>query len=72
MGLAPLVVQEIFRILKEINRTGLTILLVEQNVRQALRIAQRGYVLETGKVVLADSGANLLHNSKVIEAYLGG
>src|ERR1700716_1663853 len=49
MGLAPLVVQEIFRILKEINRTGLTILLVEQNVRQALRIAQRGYVLETGK-----------------------
>jgi branched-chain amino acid transport system ATP-binding protein len=72
MGLAPLVVQEIFRILKEINRTGLTILLVEQNVRQALRIAQRGYVLETGKVVLADSGANLLHNPKVIEAYLGG
>jgi branched-chain amino acid transport system ATP-binding protein len=72
MGLAPLVVQEIFRILKEINRTGLTILLVEQNVRQALRIAQRGYVLETGKVVLADSGVNLLHNPKVIEAYLGG
>jgi branched-chain amino acid transport system ATP-binding protein len=72
MGLAPLVVQEIFRILKEINRTGLTILLVEQNVRQALRIAQRGYVLETGKIVLADSGANLLHNPKVIEAYLGG
>ncbi|MDB5763258.1 MAG: livF [Herminiimonas sp.] len=71
MGLAPLIVQEIFRILKEINLTGLTILLVEQNVRQALRIAQRGYVLETGKVVLADSGANLLHNPKVIEAYLG-
>lgn len=72
MGLAPLFVQEIFRILKEINRTGLTILLVEQNVRQALRIAQRGYVLETGRIVLSDSGANLLHNPKVIEAYLGG
>jgi branched-chain amino acid transport system ATP-binding protein len=65
-------VQEIFRILKEINKTGLTILLVEQNVRQALRIAQRGYVLETGKIVLADSGANLLNNPKVVEAYLGG
>jgi branched-chain amino acid transport system ATP-binding protein len=72
MGLAPLLVQEIFRVLKEINQTGLTIFLVEQNVRQALRIAQRGYVLETGKIVLADSGSNLLHNPKVIEAYLGG
>ncbi|WP_246541810.1 ABC transporter ATP-binding protein [Collimonas antrihumi] len=72
MGLAPLLVQEIFRIVKEINRTGLTILLVEQNVRQALRIAQRGYVLETGKIVLADSGSNLLNNPKVLEAYLGG
>jgi len=72
MGLAPLLVQEIFRVLKEINSTGLTIFLVEQNVRQALRIAQRGYVLETGKIVLADSGSNLLHNPKVIEAYMGG
>lgn len=72
MGLAPLLVREIFRVLKEINRTGLTIFLVEQNVRQALRIAQRGYVLETGRVVLADSGENLLHNPRVIEAYMGG
>ena len=72
MGLAPLLVQEIFRVLKEINQTGLTIFLVEQNVRQALRIAQRGYVLETGKIVLADSGVNLLHNPKVVDAYLGG
>ncbi len=72
MGLAPLMVQEIFRIVQEINRTGLTIFLVEQNVRQALRIAQHGYVLETGKIVLADTGANLLHNPKVLEAYLGG
>jgi branched-chain amino acid transport system ATP-binding protein len=72
MGLAPIIVQGIFRTLQEINRTGLTILLVEQNVRQALRIAQRGYVLETGKIVLADSGAALLDNPKVVEAYLGG
>ncbi|MES2069770.1 MAG: ABC transporter ATP-binding protein [Pseudomonadota bacterium] len=71
MGLAPLMVQEIFRVLKEINQTGLTILLVEQNVRQALKIAQRGYVLENGKIVLSDSGQNLLHNPRVIEAYLG-
>jgi branched-chain amino acid transport system ATP-binding protein len=72
MGLAPLMVQEIFRILQLINQGGLTILLVEQNVRQALRIAQRGYVLETGKIVLADSGANLLQNPQVLAAYLGG
>lgn len=72
MGLAPLLVQEIFRIVAEIHRTGLTILLVEQNVRQALRIAQHGYVLENGKIVLADSAVNLLNNPKVLEAYLGG
>jgi branched-chain amino acid transport system ATP-binding protein len=72
MGLAPIIVQDIFRTLKEINRTGLTILLVEQNVRQALRIAQHGYVLETGKIVLADTGAALLDNPRVVEAYLGG
>jgi branched-chain amino acid transport system ATP-binding protein len=72
MGLAPLVVQEIFSILQEINQTGTSILLVEQNARQALRIAHRGYVLETGKVVLVDTGFNLLANQKVIEAYLGG
>jgi branched-chain amino acid transport system ATP-binding protein len=72
MGLAPLLVQEIFRIVKEINKTGLTVLLVEQNVRQALRIAQKGYVLETGEVVLSDTGINLLNNPKVLEAYLGG
>lgn len=72
MGLAPLMVQEIFRTLVEINRTGLTILLVEQNVKQALKIAKHGYVIETGKIVLADSGANLLNNPRVAEAYLGG
>ena len=72
MGLAPLMVQEIFRILKEINTTGLTMLLVEQNVRQALRIAQRGYVLENGKIVLSDTGTALLGDPRVIDAYLGG
>ncbi|MFA7270628.1 MAG: ABC transporter ATP-binding protein [Sterolibacterium sp.] len=71
MGLAPILVQEIFRTLVEINRSGLTILLVEQNVRQALRIARHGYVIETGRIVLADSGENLLGNPRVIEAYLG-
>lgn len=72
MGLAPLMIQEIFRIIQEINKTGLTILLVEQNVRQALRIAKHGYVLENGEIVLQDTGNNLLHNPKVLEAYLGG
>ena len=71
MGLAPLMVQEIFRILQQINATGLTILLVEQNVRQALKIAQHGYVLETGKVVLTGTGSALLDDPKVIGAYLG-
>ena len=72
MGLAPLMTQEIFRVLRDINRSGLTILLVEQNVRQALRIAQHGYVLENGYIVAHDSGENLLRDSKVIDAYLGG
>ncbi|VVD89743.1 amino acid ABC transporter ATPase [Pandoraea pneumonica] len=72
MGLAPIIVQGIFNTLKEINADGLTIFLVEQNVRQALKIAQHGYVLETGKVVLDDTGRNLLNNPRVLEAYLGG
>lgn len=72
MGLAPIIVQAIFATLKEINADGLTIFLVEQNVRQALKIAQHGYVLETGKVVLDDTGRNLLGNPRVLEAYLGG
>jgi branched-chain amino acid transport system ATP-binding protein len=72
MGLAPIVVQEIFRTLVSINRTGLTILLVEQNVRQALRIARQAYVLETGRIVLQGSGRALLDDPKVQAAYLGG
>ena len=71
MGLAPVLVQEIFRTLKQINQSGLSVFLVEQNVRQALKIAQHGYVIETGKIVLADSGRNLLSDPAVIEAYLG-
>ncbi len=73
MGLAPLIVQDIFRTLRALNRDeGLSIFLVEQNVRQALRIASRGYVIETGSIVLADRAAALLGNPRVQEAYLGG
>jgi len=72
LGLAPLLVADIFRTIVEINREGTTILLVEQNANQALRVAHRGYVLETGKVALADDAANLLANPAVKEAYLGG
>ena len=72
MGLAPIVVQGIFRTLREINAEGLTIFLVEQNVRQALKIAERAYVLENGRVVLQGSGKELLDEPRVQEAYLGG
>ena len=72
MGLAPIVVQGIFRTLRDINADGLTIFLVEQNVRQALRIAERAYVLENGRVVLQGSGKELLDEPRVQEAYLGG
>ena len=71
MGLAPIIVQDIFRILRNINQAGLTIFLVEQNVRQALKIADRAYVLETGTIVLSGTGRELLVNPKVQEAYLG-
>ena len=72
MGLSPILVREIFHIITEINKQGTSILLVEQNAQMALEISQRGYVLETGRIVLEDSSANLLHNEKVIHAYLGG
>jgi len=71
MGLAPIIVQGIFRTLREINQAGLTIFLVEQNVRQALKIADRAYVIETGHIVLSGSGRELLVNPRVQEAYLG-
>ena len=72
MGLAPIMAQEIFRTLVKINAAGLSVLLVEQNVRQALKIARHGFVIETGKIVLADTGANLLFDPRVQAAYLGG
>jgi branched-chain amino acid transport system ATP-binding protein len=71
LGLSPLLVKNIFDILREINRQGMTILLVEQNVYQSLHIANRGYVLETGRVVLTGTGAELLDNAHVKKAFLG-
>jgi len=71
LGLAPIIVKEIFRIIGEINQLGTTVLLVEQNTRQALALSRRGYVLENGRVVLEGSGAELLGNEHVKRAYLG-
>lgn len=72
LGLAPNLVQEIFRIVIDLNAEGVTVLIVEQNAHKALDIAHRAYVLETGSIVLSDTGKNLLSNPKVKEAYLGG
>ncbi len=71
LGLAPILVQEIFKIIQEINSTGTTILLVEQNALQALHVAHRGYVLQTGRVILADTADRLVANQDVRRAYLG-
>ena len=71
LGLAPLVVQDIFKIIQEINRQGVTVLLVEQNANMALKIADLAYVLETGNITLSGTGAELLADEKVREAYLG-
>jgi branched-chain amino acid transport system ATP-binding protein len=72
LGLSPILVQTIFGVIREINARGTTILLIEQNARQALSIATRGYVLEVGKIVYADSAANLMASEAVRVAYLGG
>jgi branched-chain amino acid transport system ATP-binding protein len=72
LGLAPLIIAQIFQILEEIRREGMTIFLVEQNAHRALQLADRAYVLENGRIVLADTGANLLVNTEVRKAYLGG
>ena len=72
MGLAPILVEEIFSIIKEINDQGVSILLVEQNALMALSVASRAYVLETGTIVLSGTGDELIHNPQVIRAYLGG
>jgi len=71
LGLAPVLVQEVFRVIKEINKAGTTILLVEQNARMALLIANRGFVMETGRVMLADTATNLLANEEMKVHYLG-
>jgi len=72
MGLSPVLVRDIFRIIQDINQAGKTILLVEQNANMSLHIASRGYVLETGRIVLSGSGKELTGNPRVKEAYLGG
>jgi branched-chain amino acid transport system ATP-binding protein len=71
LGLAPILVSEMFRVIEEINRQGVTVLLVEQNTEHALAIAHRGFVLESGRVVLAGTGQELLANERVRQAYLG-
>jgi branched-chain amino acid transport system ATP-binding protein len=72
MGLAPMLIAQIFEIIKQINSEGISVLLVEQNATQALRVAHRGYVLETGYVVKDGSGHDLLEDPAVRAAYLGG
>lgn len=72
MGLAPILVEKIFQIIEELNRSGTTILLVEQNAQMALSIAHRSYVLETGRIMTSGTGEELLHDDAVRKAYLGG
>jgi branched-chain amino acid transport system ATP-binding protein len=72
MGLAPLMVERIFDVIRKVADQGITIFLVEQNVRQALSVATRGYVMDSGRIVLNDTAANLLQDTRVVEAYLGG
>jgi len=72
LGLAPLIIAQIFEIIRTIREAGVTVFLVEQNAHKALQVADRGYVLENGQVVLADTGASLLSNEEVRRAYLGG
>ncbi len=71
MGLSPLLVKEIFDIIKEVNKQGITVLLVEQNAKMALKVANRAYVLETGKIKLSGDAKELLKNDEVKKAYLG-
>ena len=71
MGLAPMFVQQVFEIIQEVSRQGMTIFMVEQNANMALSVADRGYVLQTGQIVLADTAENLRHNQMMRQAYLG-
>lgn len=72
MGLAPLVVEEVFAVIRKLKETGVTILLVEQNANMALKVCDRAYVLNTGNIVDEDTGANMMKKSSLVEAYLGG
>lgn len=72
MGLSPLLVKEIFHIIKDINNQGVTVLLVEQNAKMALGIADMAYVLETGRIVMSGEGQQLLNSEDIRKAYLGG
>jgi branched-chain amino acid transport system ATP-binding protein len=71
MGLAPLIVAQIMQVIKEVNQHGTTVLLVEQNARAALRITDRGYVLENGAITIEGSGTELMADARIVEAYLG-
>jgi branched-chain amino acid transport system ATP-binding protein len=71
LGLAPIIVLKIFEVIQELNREGVTVLLVEQNARMALRLAHRGYAMETGSIVMADEARKLLDDPRVKDAYLG-
>lgn len=72
LGLAPIIVSKIFEVINELNKSGTTILVVEQNARMVLQIAHRGYVMELGRITMSDTAQSLLRNPKIIEAYLGG
>lgn len=72
MGLAPILVKEIFNIVEDINKKGTTVLLIEQNARMALSVAHRAYVMETGKIVLSGTGKELAESEEIQKAYLGG
>lgn len=72
LGLAPILVKSIFDTVREINKSGVTVILVEQNAKAALKLANRGYVMEVGNIVLADTATALLSNEQVQNAYLGG
>lgn len=71
LGLAPIIIQQIFAIIRKVNADGTTVFLVEQNANQALRIAHRGYVMENGRIVMEDTAARLLESDEVRTAYLG-
>ena len=72
MGLAPILVEQIFQIIRDLHKAGTTILLVEQNAQMALSVANRAYVLETGSITLSGTGEELIHSDEVRKAYLGG